>query len=152
MAPRDEVLTVLQSIDATLKTLVSLSQQRITEARAAKPKPVATDRDLDSRYGDPILKFMPRNWTGDSFKECHFSACPPDLLDMVAESYDWFASQAEAKHEVTDKGKPVADYKRQDAARARGWAKRMRDGTHKPPLVTGSRNGDSSDQWGDGGF
>ncbi len=41
------------------------------------------------------------------------------LLDLVAETFDYFAGQAEAKDERTDKGKPVAEYKRADAARAR---------------------------------
>lgn len=113
----------LQSIDASLKTLV---QQR----RAEQPKTVASERDLLSKYGNPTLRFMPRDWTGANFKDRKFSECPPALLDMAAETFEWFASQAEAKNERTDRGKPIADLKRLDAARARGWAQRIRDGKH----------------------
>lgn len=125
----EEALALLRSIDASLKVLVAAKR------RTATDQPIADDRDLDGKYGDPELKFQPRDWTGPSFKGRHFSECPPELLDLVANSCEWFASQAEAKDERTAKGKPVADYKRQDAARARGWAKRMRDGTHQAPHV-----------------
>lgn len=125
MSPNPESIDLLKSIDASLKHLV-----RVMGANA--PKPVADDRDLDSKYGDPELRFVPRDWTGADFKGYHFSQCPAELLDMVAETFDYFAGQAEAKNELTDKGKPVAQYKRLDAARARGWAKRVRDGKGRP--------------------
>ena len=147
MAKGDDALDVLRSIDVTLKAMLALAQQRTAQARAAQPKTVASDRDLDGKYGDPELKFMPRDWTGPSFKGYHFSECPPDLLDIVADTFEYFASQSEAKNEMTDKGKPVAGYKRADAARARGWAKRMRDGKHRPPAVTHG----GGDEWSSGG-
>lgn len=137
----DEVLDVLRSVDATLKEMLALAKQRTAQTRAASSTAVATDRDLDGKYGDPVLKFDPRDWTGPRFKGRHFSECPPELLDLVAETFEFFGRQADEKHEVTDKGKPVGDYKRQDAARARGWAKRMREGRHRPPLVNTNGNG-----------
>lgn len=142
MATGEDALRVLESIDATLKAMLALAQQRTAQARAAGPKAIATDRDLDGQYGDPVLKFMPRDWSGQSFKEAHFSECPPELLDMVSETLEWAAGQSESKGELTAKGKPVAGYKRQDAARARGWAKRMRDGTHRPSAVNDGSGGD----------
>lgn len=152
MATGEDALRVLESIDATLKAMLALAQQRTAQARAAQPKPIASARDLDGKYGDPELKFMPRDWTGQSFKGRHFSECPADLLDLVAETFDYFAGQAEAKDERTDKGKPTAEYKRADAARARGWAKRMRDGVHRSPepptAVSGSEwPSDSPEAW-----
>ena len=130
-----EAIELLTSIDRTLKAMLALAQQRTVQARAAAPKVVAADRDLDGKFGNPEVKFMPRDWTGPSFKGRRMSDCPPALLEMVAETFDYFASQAEAKDERTPKGKPVAEYKRQDAARARGWAKRMRDGVHPTPQI-----------------
>lgn len=142
MGKGEDALDVLRSIDSTLKAMLALAQQRTAQVRASQPKTIASDRDLDGKYGDPVLKFMPRDWTGPTFKNRAFSECPPELLDLVAESNEWFATQADAKHEMTAKGKPVADYKRQDAARARGWAKRIRDGkhlqTHEPAGAAGS--------------
>lgn len=121
-----EALDLLRSIDASLKQLLALH-------RVAQPKAVASDRDLDGSHGNPVVKFMPRDWTGPSFKNRRFSECPVPLLEMIAETFDYFARVAEDKDERTSSGKPVADYKRQDAARARGWAKRIREGLVQPP-------------------
>ncbi len=135
----DEALHLLRSIDASLKLLVKQQQ-------ATAPKAIASDRDLDGKYGDPLLRFMPRDWTGASFKNRHFSECPPALLELVADSLDWFGKQADEKGEKTDKGKPVGDFKRADAARARGWAKRLLTGL-------GASNGHSQQsQQDDEGF
>jgi hypothetical protein len=117
------ILDALRSIDASMKTLVA-------RAAAKAPKAVANDRDLDGNYGNPVVKFDPRDWTGASCKGLKFSDCPPPFLDLLAETFDYFAGQSEAKNEKTNSGKPVADYKRQDAARARGWAARIRSGRH----------------------
>lgn len=123
----DEELGLLRSIDGTLKAMLALARQRSTQARGTQ-KAVASDRDLDGKWGDPEVKFMPRDWSGASYKGCRMSECPAELLDMLAETFDYFAEKAEQKDERTDKGKPVADYKRNDAARARGWAARARAG------------------------
>jgi hypothetical protein len=135
--PAAETLALLRSIDASLKQLVA--QSRGTPAAGAKA--VAPDRDLDSQWGDPELRFMPRDWTGPSFKGRKFSECPPDLLDLVAESCDYFARKADENGEKTDKGKPLSDYKRLDAARARGWAYRIRTGKHVQTTPPGNGSG-----------
>lgn len=132
-----EALDLLRSIDASLKLLVA-------QSRARAPKAVASDRDLDGPHGDPMVKFMPRDWTGPTFKNRRFSECPPDLLDLIADTFEWFGDQAEQKDERTASGKPVAPYKRADAARARGWAARIRTGKHVPTSV-GAEPG-----WADG--
>jgi hypothetical protein len=138
--PRVETLNLLRSIDASLKALVA-------QSRTTAPKTIADDRDLDSQYGDPVVKFMPRDWTGDSYKGRKFSECPANLLDMIAETFDYFAEQAERTNETTTSGKPVAPYKRKDAARARGWAKRVREG--KVPAGVGAGSGEG---WPDDEF
>lgn len=127
-----EVADILNSIDATLKELL-----RLTLARQPKaPKLVASDAELDSRFGDQEVKVIPRDFADKRYKGRKMSECPLALLDQLASMYDYFADSAEKKNEMTAKGKPVADYKRRDAALARGWAKRIRDGKHAPaPLV-----------------
>lgn len=130
-----EAIGLLKSIDASLKALVSFARGRQAAARPATPT-IAADADLDGKYGNPLLKFKPRDWTGPSFKDRRFSECPAVLLDLVAETCDYFAREAEKKDERTAKGHPVADYKRQDAARARGWAKRIRAGYVAPGFET----------------
>lgn len=124
----EKVVQLLTSIDASLKTLVGRAA-----ARAAQQP--ATDQDLDGKYGDPIIKKMPRDWTGPGFENRRMSECPPSLLDMVAEMYDYFAKKADENNERTTTDKPVSQYKRQDAARARGWAKRMRSGRAPTPRM-----------------
>jgi hypothetical protein len=146
MAVNEEVLTLLKSIDATMKAMLALAQKREAKVRAAAPKEVASDKDLDSKYGDPIIKFNPRDWTGRPYKGMPMSECPPEFLDLAAETLDYFASQAEAKNEQTSKGKPAAPFKRADAARARGWAQRLRK---KAGKVNGN-HAPAAQQWAEG--
>ncbi len=148
MGYQEDVLTVLRSMDATLKTLLTVSQQRVTEARAAKPKPIASDADLDSPYGDEKVRLNPRDWTGASLKGQPMSTCPAPFLDLLAESYDYFERKNEDAGAMTDKGKPKADYDRRSARRARGWAQRARAGwsaqTHAAVHGNGAKG---SDEW-----
>lgn len=124
-------LSLLRSIDASLKQILALRQ-------TSAPKGLASDRDLDGKYGNPIVKFQPRDWAGEDCKGRRMSDCPPAFLDVLAETFDYFAKKAEESGELTDRGKPVADYKKADAARARGWAKRIRDGKVPAAASTGA--------------
>lgn len=116
-----EAVDVLNAINRSLREIIDL-------IKSSMPPQVATDADLDGKHGNPLLKFTPRDWAGPSFKEHRFSECPPGLLDLVADANDYFARVADEKGEKTEKGHPVSKYKRSDAARARGWAKRLRAG------------------------
>ena len=133
-----ETLAVLKSIDLSLRTLVVIAQEKAEAPIPAGETPrlvpnVASDRDLSGDYGDPIVKAKsPRDWTGEPMLGRKFSECPAEYLDLVAERLDYFAEQAEATNELASNGKPKALYNRRDAARARGWAKRVREGTHVP--------------------
>lgn len=128
-----EAIDILKSIDASLKALVKM--------QAGSHKEIAEDRDLDGQYGNPVVKFDPRDWTGPSMKGREMSECPADFLEMLAGTFDYFAMKAEEADEKTSSGKPVAPFKRKDAARARGWAKRIRDGKHVPAPVAASGDG-----------
>lgn len=122
-------LSVLQSIDATLKQLLA----RFPTA----PPAVADDADLDGPYGDPVIQQKdPRDWKGATMIGRRYSQCPPDYLDMFASRLDFFAEVAEKEGRKTSNGKDVAPFNRRDAARARGWAKRLRGGW-KSPADTG---------------
>lgn len=125
-------LSVLLSIDATLKQILA--------RMPAAPAVVADDADLDGQYGDPVIQQKdPRDWTaggGETMKGRRFSQCPPEYLDQVASRLDYFAEVAEKEGKKTSNGKDVAPFNRRDAARARGWAKRLRGGW-KPPADAG---------------
>lgn len=91
---------------------------------------VAADSDLDGKYGNPEIRFDPKRWTGQSYVGSRFSDCPAEYLDEVASFNDWRASKDE------EKGDPKAKWPRLDAARARGWAARIRangGAAHRPP-------------------
>ena len=79
---------------------------------------VATDVELDGKYGDAKIVVDPRDWNGQSFKGARMSEAPPDFLDLLAVVLDGFADgELDAKKKR---------YKRDDAAKARGWARRKR--------------------------
>lgn len=115
--PRVETIRLLTSIDATLKQLLV--------ALASEPKhDTVDDAAANGPHGDPVLKFTPRDWTGESHKGRNFSTCPPDLLDLVAEALDYFAGKADDPKK--------AKYDTLDAKRARAWAARLRAGWQPP--------------------
>ena len=124
-----EEIELLRSIDASLKALLAAPKPPAT----ASAREIASDADLDGKYGNPEVRARdPRDWTGEPMLGRKFSECPAEYLDLVAERLDYFAGQSEATGELASNGKPVAGYKRLDAARARGWAKRKREGKHTP--------------------
>lgn len=106
---------------------------------------IASDRDLDGQYGNPEVKAKsPRDWTGDSQQGKRFSECPPEYLVLVADRLDYFAEQNE--EHAADQQAPAeerqallkkAKYNRIDAARARGWAARLRGGWKAPASDAG---------------
>lgn len=147
MSHQDEVIKLLRSIDASLKTLVNAAFNKARERQNGNghsiAPDVADDRDLDGKWGDPELRFKPRDWNGDDFKGCNFSQCPPELLDLVADSLDYFARKADQEGDAKK-----AKYQRLDAARARGWSQRLRNGWQ----AEGANAGDDSSGFGASGF
>lgn len=136
--PRVETLTLLRSIDASLKALL----HRAPAAAATSGERV----DLDGPHGDPIVRAKdPRDWTGEPMKGRNFSQCPADYLDMIAERFDYFASKEEDPKK--------AKYNRLDAGRARGWAQRVRNG-HVPQTVPAGDDGGgfAEPDWETSGF
>lgn len=141
-----DAITLLRSIDATLKQLLA-------QTKAHTPKEIASDADLDGQYGDPIVKVKdPRDWTGPSMKGRRFSECPSEYLEMVASRLDFFAESAERENKIASNGKPEAPYRRRDAARARGWAQRVRNGWKSTrPATTANASAPATEGWADHG-
>ncbi len=123
----------------------------------------ATDRELDHpQHGDPEVKLIPRDAVGMGVnKGQRFSRCSADFLEILAESYDFFASKNEASGAKDGKGNPKSVWDRKTARLARGWARRIRCGWTPPPAPPapsfggGSAGGGfasgSSRGWGDSG-
>lgn len=138
-----DVLAVLLRIEKKLDSALAARQQAERNAPQSTAA-VAPDSDLDGQWGNPIVKFNPRDWTGDGQKSKYFSECPADFLDVLASTLDFFAD----KNAASDPKK--AGYERKDAARARGWAKRQRQGWKPEKAEAGQRSYDFDDA-GEGG-
>ena len=108
--PDKTALELLASIDAGIRQLIRV----LTPAKPVKV-------DLDDQWGDPTIKAKdPRDWAGVTMHGRKFSECPAEYLDLLANRYDYFAEREDDPKK--------ANYNRIDAARARGWAARIRDG------------------------
>jgi hypothetical protein len=100
----------------------------------------ADDSDLDSEHGNPRVYTDPKRWLendGESQKNKNYSDCPAEFLDQLAGFLIWQAKQNEeqannpelaAKWGGAEKMRRSAHFKKLDAARALGWAKRVRAG------------------------
>lgn len=125
-----QIIETLASLEARLVKL----EARIATAPAAKSSAgrVATVEEMDSPRGNPEVRSSPKKWDGVPCKGRRFSDCPPDFLDQLASLCDWMADrddEAGARGETDAKGyKLDGKWKRLDAALARGWAKRLREG------------------------
>ena len=114
-------------------TLLTEIRDELRLIRAGKKAPVvADDAELDSDYGDEIIKFEPKNWTGDLMTGKKMSETTPEFLDRLASSFDFFAGKNKASGEKANNGTPKHVYDERSAARARGWAARLRNGWTRP--------------------
>jgi hypothetical protein len=93
---------------------------------------IADDSDLDGPHGDPMIKYDPKKWIengGKSFAGKRFSQCSPEYLDAVASFQDWKVKD-NTKKPGPDSEKKIK-FALLDGARARGWAKRLRENPPK---------------------
>ena len=126
MPDRDRVIALLEEQNGLLRGILQALSPDAPAVRATVT--VASDRDLDGQYGNPVIRTDPRRWDGPTFRGRRYSECPPEYLDALAEFLEWQGQQSDKKNERSNSNRPLGDYRRQDAARARGWAKRIREG------------------------
>ncbi len=117
----------LEAIERRIDNMLAMITQLLAHAQ-----PKVDPSLIEGQYGDPELKFRVTRWHGEDYKGRHFSECPPDLLDLIADSLEYFAKKAEENGETTSSGKAVAPFKRKDAERARAWAAKKRNEGWKP--------------------
>jgi hypothetical protein len=127
---------------------IAVAVEKLANASAAATPNVATDRDLDSRYGDEVVRLNPRDWTGPPFKGRRMSECPAAFLDMLADTYVYFARKNDEAGAVSDNGKKKSDFDRRTEGRARGWAKRIRKGRY---VQAAAESSDAGSDWSEGG-
>jgi len=130
---------------AELKEMLGAMAQRRNGAAPASrfdvpAGAVAPASELDSKYGDPVIKKDPPRWSGPSFVGQPYSACSAEYLEEMAGFLEWKAG----KNEEDPERAKFAAYDRKDAARALGWAQRVRDAAATAPadLFGGSEAGD----------
>ena len=137
----------ISALEARMAQLTNGAAQQQPRGSGAE---VASDDDLDSQWGDPQVKHEPNanQWKGDSFKGCNFSQCPPKYLKLLAHKLDYMAQKDEEERRtyVNKRGEtvPTAPFKRKDAARARGWAKRN-EGLAEAPRPAATKAADFDD-------
>jgi hypothetical protein len=139
----DAVLAALARIEAKVDALKAAGGATAGSQPASGG--AADDADLDSEWGDPIVKKDPTRWKGASYAGCHMSECPADYLGVLASQFDWMAQKDDEQKKTWTSNKPGAQpvpassFKRKDAARARGWAARARASAGR-----GASNGSST--------
>jgi hypothetical protein len=144
---RGAVLTTLESIDRSLDALVGLAR-KAAGVTVSDGGPVhAGDTELDLPDADEPIKFRPRDWTGPDLKGQKMSQCPPEFLDLLAQAFDYFAKKNDEQGAVDAKNRPKSFYDKRSAARARGWAARLRATTGKEPPVRPDEIGWSARTW-----
>ena len=119
MGAGEEILVALKRIEGKVDSLIA------QKALAAMPT-IADDASLDSKDGNPVVKITIKKWHGPVCKGRKYSECSPEFLDVLANTLTWMAENPQAGREKYSR------YNMLDAARARGWAKRLRGGW-KPP-------------------
>jgi hypothetical protein len=129
MTDYEEILGRLDRIEAKLD---ALSRAKAAAPVAKAEGEIATADDLDGKFGNEEIRRDPsaKYWSGASYAGQRMSECPADYLEAYGKYKDACAymNQKEGKEE---KAKYVG-YDRKSAARARGWAQRIRGG-YKPP-------------------
>jgi hypothetical protein len=132
----EEMLSLLQNIATRLERVEQRlsTMEGVTTAGAPAGAPIlggsgdtmiADDADLDSQWGNPEIRKDPPRWTGASFVGARYSDTTPEYLENLASFLDWKARESDKKNELANNGKPRSAYLRKDAARARGWRKRL---------------------------
>lgn len=85
---------------------------------------IASDRELDDpKYGDPIVKLKPRDWNGQDYTACNYSATSAQFLTAYADMLEAFAAKKKKNGDAEK-----AEWDLRDARKARGWSARLENG------------------------
>jgi len=126
------LISVLARITAVEARCAALEAGGGARASSGAGGEIASDRDLDGQYGNPEVRKHPKQWKGPAgeFVGKKYSECSPEFLDVLADLKDWMAGKAD--EETDPEKKKYAKWNRLDAARARGWAVRIRKVGYRP--------------------
>ena len=131
----DNERAILDTLAAHTRALAEIRElltgaRTSSHQRAAGPA-AADDATLDSPNGNPVVRWNPPRWSGDSYAGCPMSECPAEYLDVLASFKDFCADKPREGKEQ------YAPRDRAEAALSRGWAARIRAGGVAAPAPTG---------------
>jgi len=147
---RKEMQSVRKTVEALAKHLNvggvangSSAGQNGSSSGSNSRGQVASDSDLDGQHGDPTLRFglKEKYWSGQDFAGYRLSETSAEFLDAYAKYMDNYGGALE--NDPDEKKRKTARYKFLDAARARGWAKRLRAGWQPQAVSQTHSNGSS---------
>ncbi len=117
---------------ADIKRLLGIKGSATHGAAPQRPSApefkVASDYEMDDKYGNPEVRRDPKRWSGESCVGRKFSDCPADYLLVTAEFNEWKASNPREGDDPK-----WQKYAIKDAALARGWAVRNQGGSTNLP-------------------
>ena len=143
----DPPYDILMRIESKLDQLLAA---RAAAPRTASTATIADDADLDGQWGDPEVRKDPKRWDGESMVGRRFSETSPKFLQCLAGFLTWQADRDEQKTE-DEQAQKYARYKRRDASRALGWAKRLESGWGAPapaPAAAPASQPQADEDWG----
>lgn len=147
-------VTDLQKRVRELEAFVAILRAALTGGSPNGVGAIATAADLDGKYGNPKVRCDPKDWKdagGLPRKGRLMNQCEPEFLDLYAETLEFFAQKNDAEGKKATNGKPASFYDRADAARARGWAKRLREGW-QPKATQAAQAPSTTTRWGTSGW
>jgi hypothetical protein len=112
MGVGEELMKRLDAVQAQLDRI----EAKLAGGRGAVT--AADDSDLDSKYGDPIIKKMPKEWTGEDYTGKCYSETSAEFLQVLA---DMLIKFSRSKNVPADR----QEWNRRDAGRALGWKLRL---------------------------
>ena len=126
MTPDDKLDLIIAKLDAMNNMMLSMhaAQSRAPTIAAPSAPVVVSDADLDGPHGDPEVKFPPKDWPGEDYAGRPLSRTSASFCERMANYWDWQAEKDAASGD--EKKMKYAPLKRKDAARARGWAARLK--------------------------
>jgi hypothetical protein len=131
-----EEMSRIEALEARIAALEAKPAAK--PAAAASPRAeVASDEDLDSPFGNYVVKKNPPRWNAGAdgdYAGKTLSECSAEFLDSLAGFNDWRAKKDDEAGEKDTKGRPKSYFAKRDAARCRGWAKRVRGGAVPAPV------------------
>lgn len=117
-------MTKLEELEARITAIEARIAALGSTAKGPGAKPIEANID-DPKWGDPEVRYVSKKWDGPNMVGRRFSGCTIDFLLFHANDLE---RSAQYKESTGDEQKiKYAMMDRRDAAKARAWAKRLKE-------------------------